>query len=113
MAIDAAVVLAHPAARWAFSLAGLTLTAAAAWSMLVVPLARPLTLTRMARVLETRHPDMQERISSALELAACGGADAERASGELIAAADAGRQERAGRRVAARELPCGRSSPSC
>ncbi|HQL51477.1 MAG TPA: hypothetical protein PLR91_09845, partial [Kiritimatiellia bacterium] len=27
MAIDAAVVLAHPAARWAFSLAGLTLTA--------------------------------------------------------------------------------------
>jgi len=85
MAIDAAVVLAHPAARWAFSLAGLTLTAAAAWSMLAVPLARPLTLTRMARVLETRHPDMQERISSALELAACGGADAERASGELIA----------------------------
>jgi len=85
MAIDAAVVLTHPAVRWAFSLAGLTLTAAAAWSMLVVPLARPLTLTRMARALETRHPDMQERISSALELAACGGTDAERASSELIA----------------------------
>jgi hypothetical protein len=85
MAIDAAVVLAHPAARWAFSLAGLTLTVAAAWSMLVVPLARPLTLTRMARVLETRHPELQERISSALDLATCGGTDAEWASRELVA----------------------------
>jgi hypothetical protein len=38
----------------------------------------------MARVLETRHPGMQERISSAIELAGLGGADAERASAELI-----------------------------
>ncbi|MDR2850093.1 MAG: DUF4175 domain-containing protein, partial [Verrucomicrobiota bacterium] len=85
MAVDAAVVLVQPLARWALSLAGLAWVAATAWSMLVLPLARPLTLTRMARVLETRHPEMQERISSALELAAMGGADAERASGELIA----------------------------
>jgi hypothetical protein len=85
MAVDAAVVLVHPLARWALSLAGLAWVAATAWSMLVLPLARPLTLTRMARVLETRHPEMQERISSALELAAYGGADAERASGELVA----------------------------
>ena len=48
------------------------------------PLTQPLTLTRMARVLETRHPALQERISSALELASLGGADAERASAELI-----------------------------
>ena len=85
MAIDAAVVLYHPASRWAFSMAGLALVAATAWSMLVLPLARPLSLTRMARVLETRHPDMQERISSAIELAGHGGAEAERASSELVA----------------------------
>ena len=86
MAVDAAVVLYHPAVRWAFSLAGLALAAATAWSMLVLPLARPLTITRMARVLETRHPDLQERISSAIELAEHGGgAEAERASAELIA----------------------------
>lgn len=85
MAIDAAVVLIHPAARWAFSLAGLTLAAATAWTLLVRPLARPLTITRMARVLETRHPDMQERISSSIELAAQGGEAAARASAELIA----------------------------
>ncbi len=84
MAIDAAVVLYHPAVRWAFSLAGLGLAAATAWTMLVLPLSRPLTITRMARVLETRHPDMQERISSAIELAEHGGAEAERASAELV-----------------------------
>jgi len=85
MAVDAAVVLVHPAARWAFSLAGLALAAATAWTLLARPLARPLTITRMARVLETRHPDMQERISSAIELAAQGGEEAARASAELIA----------------------------
>lgn len=84
MGVDAAVVLYHPAARWAFSLAGLALASATAWSQLVRPLSQPLTLTRMARVLETRHPGMQERISSAIELAGLGGADAERASAELI-----------------------------
>ena len=84
MAVDAAVVLYYPAVRWAFSLSGLALACATAWVMLVRPLAQPLTLTRMARVLETRHPGMQERISSAIELAGLGGAEAERASAELV-----------------------------
>ena len=51
MAVDAAVVLMLPVVRWGFSLSGLALAAATAWSMLVLPLSRPLTLTRMARVL--------------------------------------------------------------
>ena len=84
MAIDAAVVLVHPVARWVFSLSGLVLVLATAWSLLLLPLARPLTLTRMARILETRHPDMQERISSSIELACHGGTDAEQASAELV-----------------------------
>lgn len=84
MGIDAAVVLYHPSARWAFSLAGLACTCATVWTMIVRPQAQPLTLTRMARVLETRHPGMQERISSAIELASLGGAEAERASAELV-----------------------------
>ena len=84
MAVDAAVVLYASSVRWVFSLAGLALSLTTAWAMLLRPLTWPLTLTRMARVLETRHPDLQERISSAIELAEQGGAEAERASAELI-----------------------------
>lgn len=69
MAIDATVVFYSQRVRWAFSLSGFALVAAAVYNFLVRPLIRPLSLTRMARVLETRHPDIQERISSAIELA--------------------------------------------
>ena len=57
---------------------------ATAWRSLVRPLMRPLTLTRMARVLETRHPELQERISSAIELLSMGGDAAAAGSDQLI-----------------------------
>ncbi len=72
MAVDATTMLESPAVRWGLWSAGLLLVLATAWTMLVKPLSKPLSLTKMARVLETRHPDLQERISSVLELKAYG-----------------------------------------
>jgi len=86
MAIDAAVTLFSTTARWLLSLAGLFTTLAAAWWFLVRPLSRRFTLTKMARILEVRHPELQERISTAVELLASKDPDSIRGSQELIAA---------------------------
>jgi len=84
MAIDAGVMIFSSGLRWALSLTGLVFVLATAWSSLVRPLMQPLSLTLMARVLETRHPELQERISSALELLAMGGGAAAAGSEQLI-----------------------------
>ena len=43
-------------------------TVAAGWAWLINPLRRRITLVQVARWLETRHPEIQERVSTALEL---------------------------------------------
>ncbi len=84
MAIDASFTLFSDAARWALSLCGLAFTAGIAWIFLLQPLSRKLTLTHIARILETRHPELQERISSAVELMRSDDPDSIRGSQELI-----------------------------
>jgi hypothetical protein len=84
MAIDAGVTIFSSAVRWLLSLCALAIVVATALRSLVRPLMRPLSLTRMARVLETRHPELQERISSAIELLAMGGNAAASGSEQLI-----------------------------
>lgn len=84
MAVDAVVLISSDAVRWGLSFGGLALTLATAWIMLVRPLRQPLTPIRIARVLETRHPELQERISSAIELLAVGGSAAQQGSEQLI-----------------------------
>ncbi|MEX2579828.1 MAG: hypothetical protein WD342_12290 [Verrucomicrobiales bacterium] len=86
MAVDAAVTLFSPVARWSLSLAGLLVTLAAAWRFLVLPLSRRFTLTHMARILEIRHPELQERISTAVELLSSEDPESIKGSEELIAA---------------------------
>jgi len=86
MAVDAAVTLFSPTARWTLSLAGLAVTLVAAWWFLVRPLSRRLTLTHMARILEIRHPELQERISTAVELLSSDDPDSIKGSEELIGA---------------------------
>lgn len=86
MAIDASVTLFSTTSRWALSLVGLSATLAAAWWFLVRPLSRRYTLARMARILEIRHPELQERISTAVELLASDDPDSIRGSRELIEA---------------------------
>ncbi len=70
MAVDATVTLFSSTSRWILSLAGLAATLAAAWWFLLRPLSRRYTLEKMARILEVRHPELQERISTAVELLA-------------------------------------------
>lgn len=86
MAIDAAVTLFSTTARWVLSLAGLAATLVAAWWFLVRPLSRKFTLTHMARIIEVRHPELQERISTAVELLASDDPESIRGSAELISA---------------------------
>lgn len=86
MAVDATITLFSTTARWMLSLGALAATLAAAWWFLVRPLSRRFTLTKMARILEVRHPELQERISTAVELLASEDPDSIRGSQELIAA---------------------------
>ncbi|MEC5125545.1 DUF4175 family protein [Verrucomicrobiales bacterium BCK34] len=86
MAIDAAITIFSSTARWILSLAGLGVTLIAAWWYLVRPLSRKFTLTHMARILEIRHPELQERISTAVELMGSDDPDSIKGSEELIAA---------------------------
>jgi hypothetical protein len=86
MGMDAwlAPVSAWP--RWAATLTALALTAGSAWWFLLRPLAHSFTLTGVARMLEVRHPELQERLSSALELLMSDDAPEVRGSETLIAA---------------------------
>ena len=68
MALDATVVIFSQTARVALSCAAYAVAAAAAWWFLARPLARSFTLEGVARILETRHPELQERISSTVEI---------------------------------------------
>lgn len=86
MAVDATITLFSTTSRWVLSLAGLAATLVAAWWFLVRPLSRRFTLTKMARILEIRHPELQERISTAVELLASEDPDSIRGSQELISA---------------------------
>ncbi len=86
MAIDATITLFSSTARWALSLTGLMVTLGAAWWFLLRPLSRKLTLTHMARILEIRHPELQERISTAVELLSSEDPDSIKGSEELIEA---------------------------
>lgn len=84
MAIDASFTLFSDVARWALSLCGLAFTLGIAWIFLLQPLSRKISLTHIARILETRHPELQERISSAVELMRSDDPDSIRGSQELI-----------------------------
>jgi hypothetical protein len=86
MAVDATITLFSTTSRWILSLAGLAVTLVAAWWFLVRPLSKRFTLTKMARILEIRHPELQERISTAVELLASEDPDSIRGSQELISA---------------------------
>ncbi|HOF17370.1 MAG TPA: hypothetical protein PK082_00540 [Phycisphaerae bacterium] len=70
--------------RWALMALTALATVGAAYWLLLRPLARTFTLAGIARVVEKRHPELQERISSAVELIASGEAEEFRGSNELI-----------------------------
>ncbi len=86
MAIDATMVILSSAVRWALSLGGVVITVLAGWWFLVRPLSRKLSLTHVARIIEIRHPELQERISTAVELMSSDDPEEIKGSQELIQA---------------------------
>ena len=68
MTIDAGVTLFAQWPRWVLTLSAYAVAAASAAWFLIRPLARSFTLTGAARLIEAHHPELQERISSAVEL---------------------------------------------
>jgi hypothetical protein len=86
MAIDASVTLYSLSTRWLLSLAAYGVTAVAALWFLARPLAHSFTLAGIARAIEVRHPELQERLSSAVELLTSEDAPELRGSDQLIAA---------------------------
>lgn len=86
MAVDARTVFMDAWPRWVMSGLAYGVTVAAFFWFLVRPLRRTFSLAGMARIIEQRHPELQERLSSIVELT--GSADSEelRGSQTLIAA---------------------------
>jgi hypothetical protein len=86
MAVDAGVTIFQDWPRWALSAGALAATLLTAYLLLVRPLVRSFSMTGIARMIESRHPEMHERISSALELLTSKDRPEFLGSGELIAA---------------------------
>jgi hypothetical protein len=85
MAIDAAFDLESKLWRCLLSAAGLGAVAVVAWRTLFQPLRRTLGLAQVARMVEIHHPEMHERISTAVELLGSTDAASLRGSDELLA----------------------------
>ncbi len=68
MCIDWAFDLEHKALRLLLTVSGLVVTLVTAWQYLLKPLARRLAYPTVARWLEQHHPEIQERISTAISL---------------------------------------------
>lgn len=86
MGIDATVTLFAAWPRWVLTGSAAVLTLAATAFFLVRPLVRSFSLTGIARAIELRHPELHERISSAVELMSSGDSEAFRGSRFLIEA---------------------------
>ena len=100
MAVDAAVTIFSPAIRWGLTLTGFAITGAAAWWWVFRPATKRITLASIARFVEQRHPELQETLSSAIELLTSDDPDEIRGSRELI-----GEVVKAAEREAARVSP--------
>lgn len=85
MAVDAAFDLESNVLRAALTFSGAAVVAAVAWRTLVRPLRRTFGLAQVARLVEIHHPEMHERISTAVELLGSRHAAGLRGSDELLA----------------------------
>ncbi len=54
--------------RWGLFFALVAVTAGSFWQLFLKPLNRKIELLQVARWLEVKHPEIQERISTSLEL---------------------------------------------
>ena len=86
MGVGAQWMLFESWQHYGLTLMWLSMAAAAAVLTLLRPLLHTFTLTGIARLLESRHPELQERISSAVQLLRSGEAPELRGSEALIRA---------------------------
>lgn len=84
MLIDWAFIIERPALRWALSGSAVLITLITFFRYVVRPLTRRISLTTIARWVETHHPEMQERISTAVSLAGRGDAGSQGLIDEVI-----------------------------
>jgi len=111
MAIDAGFTLFSQTLRWVLTLSALAITVAVAMWLLILPMAKTITLTGIARAIETRHPELQERLSSAVELLTSRDIPEIRGSETLIAALAAEATQDAGRVKPRAEVPLKAARP--
>lgn len=86
MLLDASVTLLAPWPRWIMTLLAYATWAGATLWFLIRPLTHSFTLAGIARLIETHHPELQERISSAVQLLSSRDLPSIRGSDTLIAA---------------------------
>jgi hypothetical protein len=71
--IDARLSPLPLALRWTLTISWFAIAAGTALVAWLLPMRRPLELLKIARWLEIRHPELDERISTAMELSGSGG----------------------------------------
>lgn len=84
MAVDALITIFSQAVRLALSAGALAVIGGAVWWWMVRPALRRMDLTSMARLVEHRHPELEETVSSAVQFLASEEPEAIRGSSELI-----------------------------
>ena len=72
MAIDAMVTIYVSWVRWLLWACCVAATAAVAWFALIKPLRRKFTAAEIAALIERNHPELEERLSTVVELAQAG-----------------------------------------
>jgi hypothetical protein len=81
MALDVAFVMPSLAPRVLLTASGIGVVAAAAFAFLIWPQRRKISLAAISRTVELHHPELQERISSTVELR--GGSEIAVADGDI------------------------------
>ena len=84
MAIDAMVMIFSSAVRWGLWFAAMGATGWTAWTALVKPLRRKFTAAQIAALIERNHPELEERLSTVVELMQSGDDTASRRLMESI-----------------------------
>ena len=69
MAIDAMVMIFSPWIRWGLWAVAVAGTCAVAWFALLKPMRRRFTASEIALLIERNHPELEERLSTVVELA--------------------------------------------
>ena len=84
MAIDAMVMIFSSVVRWGLWLAAMGAAGWTAWTALIKPLRRKFTAAEIAALIERNHPELEERLSTVVELVQAGDDSASRSLMESI-----------------------------